>query len=37
MISVLRDIFMPDEIPNGEKAVYLVFEMIALAFFFRSG
>jgi hypothetical protein len=32
-MGVLRDIFMPDEIPNGEKAAYLVVEMIALGFF----
>lgn len=32
MISLLREIIMPDETPTGDKAVYVFIEMIALGF-----
>jgi hypothetical protein len=32
MISFLRGVFMPDELPSGVKAVYIFLEMIALGF-----
>src|ERR1039458_7885766 len=32
MISFLRGVFMSDELPSGDKAVYIFLEMIALGF-----
>jgi hypothetical protein len=34
--TVLRDIFMPDELPSGDRAAYLFLEMISLAFVFGA-
>jgi len=36
MISVLRDIFMADELPSGDKAVYVFLEISAFCFALAS-
>src|SRR5208282_153945 len=36
MTSFLRGLLMPDELPTGDKAVYVILEMIALALIFAA-
>jgi hypothetical protein len=36
MISILRDLFMPDELPSGDKAVYVFLEILAFCFALAS-
>ena len=36
MIRVLKDILMPDELPSGDKAVYVFLEIMAFCFALAS-